>query len=62
MTFGQDIGGCAALATIGTTGGGILNPKARIFAIVPGDERVSILIFEDPIDPVDSDFHLLVVC
>ena len=62
VTFGQDIGECAALATIGTAKGGVVNPKSRIYAHLPGNDTVGVLIYEDPIVPADSDFHLLVVC
>lgn len=64
VTFGQDVSQCAAVAMPGTHDGGATSIGARAYTDVHSDtpQDVTVSFRKGPSDPVDTDFHLIVVC
>jgi hypothetical protein len=65
VTFGQDVSTCAPVATAGSTGSGasFLGAWSNTFVgFTPNEVEVRFNRQDSPVTPVDTDFHLIVVC
>src|SRR5262245_24486282 len=65
VTFGQDVRTCAPVATAGSTGSGTSSLVAwpnTFVGFTPNEVEIRFNRPDSPVTPVDTDFHLIVVC